>query len=75
VSGSRTVRQLDGRVISVPAPAGVIKPGMETRVVGEGMPIRKQGRSGKGDLVVRWDVVFPDRLTAAQKEGVRKVLA
>ncbi|KZP00347.1 DnaJ-domain-containing protein [Calocera viscosa TUFC12733] len=74
VSGSRTVRQLDGRTVSIPTPGGVVKPGMESRVSGEGMPVRKQGRTGKGDLIVKWEVVFPDRLTPAQKEGVRKVL-
>ncbi|KAF8903609.1 hypothetical protein CPB85DRAFT_1319446 [Mucidula mucida] len=28
----------------------------------------------KGDLIVKWDVVFPERLTSAQKEGLKKVL-
>ena len=73
--GTRTITHLDGRRISLPLPLGVIKPGMESRIPGEGMPIRKQGMvSKKGDLVVRWEVEFPDRLTPSQREGVRRVL-
>ncbi|KAL4247607.1 DnaJ-domain-containing protein [Abortiporus biennis] len=70
--GKRTVEQLDGRKLQVTVPFGVIRPGQVTVVSGEGMPIRKENR--KGDLHVKWDVVFPTHLTPAQKEGVRKVL-
>lgn len=73
--GTRTVQHLDGRRITVSLPTGVIKPGAESRVAGEGMPIRKEGAvRRKGDLIVRWEVDFPERLTAAQKEGIKKVL-
>jgi DnaJ family protein B protein 4 len=70
----KQLEHLDGRKLQVQVPPGVVKPGQETRIVGEGMPIRGKGASGKGDLLVRWDVKFPDRLTPAQKEGVRRVL-
>jgi len=71
----KTVEALDGRKIQVTVPIGVVKPGQETTVPGEGMPIRKDGSvKKKGDLIVKWEVVFPDRLTPAQQEGVRKVL-
>lgn len=71
----RTVDALDGRKLQVPVPSGVVKPGQESKVVGEGMPIRKDGSvKKKGDLIIKWDVVFPDRLTTSQKEGIRKVL-
>ena len=73
--GKRTVNALDGRKLQVPIPSGVVKPGQESRMSGEGMPIRKDGSvKKKGDLIIKWDVVFPDRLTESQKEGVRKVL-
>ncbi|KAH7925841.1 DnaJ-domain-containing protein [Leucogyrophana mollusca] len=74
--GRRVVEVLDGRKIQIPLPAsGIVKPGQETTIPNEGMPIRKEGSAKKkGDLIVRWDVVFPDRLTATQKEGLRKVL-
>jgi DnaJ family protein B protein 4 len=70
----KQLEHLDGRKLQVQVPPGVVKPGQETRIVGQGMPIRGKGATGKGDLLVRWDVKFPDRLTPAQKEGVRKVL-
>ena len=73
--GKRVVDGLDGRKIQVNLPSGVIKPGTESRVAGEGMPMRKEGSvRSKGDLVVKWEVVFPERLTSSQKEGIRKVL-
>ena len=73
--GRRTVEHLDGRKLQVTIPSGVVKPGQKTILSGEGMPIRKEGAvRRKGDLIVQWDIVFPDRLTPAQKEGIRKVL-
>lgn len=73
--GTRSIEHLDGRKINVPLPSGVIKPGSESRVPGEGMPIRKEGAvRRKGDFIVRWEVEFPDRLTSSQREGIRKVL-
>jgi DnaJ-class molecular chaperone len=73
--GARILDTLDGRKIRVSPPAGVVKPGAETRIVGEGMPIRKAGAAkNRGNLVIKWDVVFPDQLTPSQKEGVKKVL-
>jgi DnaJ family protein B protein 4 len=74
--GARTIKTLDGRTLRVPVPAGIVKPGQVTTVPGEGMPIRKDGGGKKkGDLLVEWEVVFPTRLSDAQKEGIRKVLA
>jgi len=71
----KVLELLDGRKLQVPYPLGVVKPAQETRVVGEGMPIRKQASlKNKGDLVIRWDVQFPDRLTPSQKEGIRRIL-
>ncbi|GAA5836500.1 hypothetical protein JCM9279_000408 [Rhodotorula babjevae] len=79
-NATRTVTHLDGRTVSVnvPFPRGggpPLKPGQEIRVAGEGMPIsRKSSTKPKGDLVVRIEVVFPDRVSASQAEGIRKVL-
>lgn len=75
VDGKKTIVALDGRKLQIPLPGGVVKPNQETRIPNEGMPIRKQGiTKKKGDLIVRWDVVFPDRLTPTQKEGLKKLL-
>jgi len=73
--GVKMIEGIDGRKCQVTLPPGVIKPGAESRVVGQGWPIRKEGvMKGRGDLIVRWDVVFPDRLTPSQKDGIRKLL-
>ncbi len=71
----KVVDMLDGKKLQVPVPLGVVKPGQQTTIPGEGMPIRKDGAARtKGDLIVKWDVMFPDSLTNSQKEGIRKVL-
>ena len=65
-----TVELLDGRKMQVTAPLGVIKPGQEQTIYGEGMPIRKDGSVNlkkKGDMMnVKWEVVFPDKWTYTQ---------
>ena len=72
----KTVELLDGRKLQVPVPAGIVTPGQETTIPGEGMPIRKDGVSkSKGDLIIKWNVTFPERLSPAQKEGIKKVLS
>ncbi|KDQ19385.1 hypothetical protein BOTBODRAFT_102770 [Botryobasidium botryosum FD-172 SS1] len=74
--GTRAVDGIDGRRLQISIPKSIVKPGQESRITGEGMPVRKDGAAGKrrGDLIVKWDIVFPDRLTESQKEGLRKVL-
>lgn len=72
---SKTLELLDGRKLQIVVPIGTVRPGQTMTVTGEGMPIRKDGAvKNKGDLIVEWDVVFPDRLTAKQKEDLRKTL-
>jgi DnaJ homolog subfamily B member 4 len=74
-SGKKVVELLDGRKLQVVVPSGIVKPGQESIVLGEGMPIRKDGQAKmKGDLKVRWEVEFPTNLSATQKEGLRKIL-
>ena len=73
--GRKALEHLDGRRLQVPVPLGVVRPGQETRISGEGMPVRKDGQvQRKGDMVVKWEIVFPDRLTPSQKVGIKKVL-
>lgn len=77
---AETLTHLDGRTVSfnVPYPRGggqPLRPGQEIRIPGEGMPItRKSSTKPKGDLVVKLDITFPDRISSSQAEGVRKVL-
>lgn len=73
-----TIVGLDGKTHTVPLPSGggVIKPNTRARLSGLGMPRRKEGKVvGKGDLVVEWDIIFPERLSQGQKEAVRRGLS
>lgn len=63
------IRTLDGRQLSIAAPE-VLKPGYTKRVAGEGMPISKSPGT-KGDLILKFEVIFPDHLT----DQVRSQLA
>lgn len=72
---ARTITHLNGSKLQVKLPAAIVKPGHETRVLGKGMPIRKGGATGSfGDLIVKWEIEFPERLTASQQDGLKKVL-
>lgn len=70
---SKSVKTLDGRQLPVSSSSRVIQPGQEERYPGEGMPISKKPGQ-KGDLIVKYVVKFPKELSAAQREGIRKVL-
>ncbi|KZT40037.1 hypothetical protein SISSUDRAFT_984061 [Sistotremastrum suecicum HHB10207 ss-3] len=66
---------IDGEKIAVPVPASPVKLGTETTVKGAGMPIRKDGQVvGRGDLVIEWDILFPERLLDSQVEALRTLL-
>ncbi|KAI9026665.1 hypothetical protein CLU79DRAFT_742855 [Phycomyces nitens] len=70
---SKHIKTLDGRTLGVNNSNSVVHPGQESRVHGEGMPNSKTG--AKGDLIIKYDVKFPTRLTPEQKEGIKKLLA
>eukprot|EP00879_Flechtneria_rotunda_P029304 GHRR01031648.1.p1 GENE.GHRR01031648.1~~GHRR01031648.1.p1 ORF type:complete len:152 (-),score=38.88 GHRR01031648.1:294-749(-) len=70
--GKASVRTPDGRNLTLVVKPPV-SPGKQEIVVGEGMPISKEAGK-KGDLHVKYDVVFPTRLTEQQKEQLRTVL-
>ncbi|KAG8919428.1 hypothetical protein FRC01_001292 [Tulasnella sp. 417] len=60
VNGVRTSRKvvgLDGKVIRFYPPKGLISPGQETLIKGEGMYQRSRGKVvGRGDLIIRWNI-------------------
>lgn len=53
--------------------ADVIKPTTEKRLTGDGLPIAKQP-TNRGDIVVKFDIKFPDTLTILQKETIASTL-
>lgn len=70
-----TISTLDKRSLTIIRPAGVIKPGQDRIISGEGMPISKSQGTRKGNLKVRYEIDFPARLNPGQQEGLRKVLS
>ncbi|RPD59615.1 DnaJ-domain-containing protein [Lentinus tigrinus ALCF2SS1-6] len=55
------VMGLDGEEYTLPIPRTLVEAADGSRIFGAGMPIRKNGRVvGKGDLVIRWEFVFPE---------------
>jgi DnaJ family protein B protein 4 len=67
----KTVTTLDGRKVSYKLPSGILKPGQEVVVIGEGMPCK----SGKGNLVLRLDITFPTTLSEDKKTQLRQILS
>ncbi|KXZ42631.1 hypothetical protein GPECTOR_129g561 [Gonium pectorale] len=73
--GTAQVPTLDGRRLALTLDR-IVTPGSERSIAGEGMPITKGPDAGKrGNLRVRFEVVFPSYLTEAQKERLRPILA
>jgi len=66
------IRTLDGRRIPLRL-AEVIKPTTVRRIPGEGLPLPKQPQQ-KGDLVIEFDIVFPENLTSNVKDILSSVL-
>ena len=51
----------------------IVKPSTVKRIVSKGLPLPKDpGR--KGDLIINFDIVFPERLPSATKEVFRSHL-
>lgn len=68
------IEHLDGRKLVVKSkPGQMIKPGDIKCIVGEGMPL--EGQRGKfGDLIVEFNVTFPDRLQDGDVADLLKIL-
>lgn len=70
---SLMVPTLDKRLLSFPCPE-VVSPYYEKRVPGEGMPISKAPGT-KGDLIIRFHLLFPKHLDGNKKLKIRELLA
>uniref|UniRef100_A0A6J0SFX0 DnaJ homolog subfamily B member 13 isoform X1 n=1 Tax=Pogona vitticeps TaxID=103695 RepID=A0A6J0SFX0_9SAUR len=66
------VRTLDERLLNIPI-NDIVHPKYFKVVPGEGMPISKNP-SCKGDLIMYFDIIFPERLTPAKKELLHEAL-
>lgn len=64
---------LDGRNLTIPIKT-VISPTYEEVVQGEGMPITKEPLK-KGNLRIKFQIKYPNRLTSDQKAAIKQVLS
>merc|ERR1719230_1435641 len=67
------VPTLDARSLSIPCPE-VVSPGYEKEIGGEGMPLSKKPGT-RGNLVIRFNIVFPEYLSQPNKAQLRKLLS
>ncbi|KAG9262717.1 dnaJ homolog subfamily B member 1b [Astyanax mexicanus] len=63
---------LDGRSVTVTV-QDIVRPGMKRRVTGEGLPFPKTP-DRRGDLIVEFEVKFPERLSQDAKDTIARVL-
>nr|XP_023422371.1 dnaJ homolog subfamily B member 1 isoform X2 [Cavia porcellus] len=66
------VPTLDGRTIPVVF-KDVIRPGMRRKVPGEGLPLPKTPEK-RGDLIIEFEVTFPERLPQTSRTVLEQVL-
>jgi DnaJ-class molecular chaperone len=69
---SLQIPTLDQRIVSLACPE-VVSPFYEKLIPGEGMPISKKG--GKGDLIIRFHILFPKYLNGVKRTKLRELLA
>lgn len=50
----------------------MINPKTEKRIAGKGLPFSKNNNK-KGDLKIKFDIIFPDNLNEMQREGLNQV--
>ncbi|XP_020683130.1 dnaJ homolog subfamily B member 1 [Dendrobium catenatum] len=72
--GGTTVKlqTLDDRELTVQL-ANIVSPGYELLIAKEGMPIAREP-GNKGNLRIKFDVIFPSSLTEEQRTGIKNIL-
>jgi len=70
---SLQIPTLDQRLISIACPE-VVSPYYEKKISGEGMPISKKPNT-RGDLIIRFHILFPKYLNGTKKIKIRELLA
>ncbi|KAG9157210.1 hypothetical protein Leryth_004880 [Lithospermum erythrorhizon] len=70
VGFEKTIKHLDDRLVDISS-KGITKPKEVRKIKGEGMPLHYGNK--KGDLYVKFEVLFPTALTDEQKTQIKKV--
>lgn len=63
---------LEGRTMTV-STTDIVQPGMKRRISGEGLPYPKRP-DRRGDLIVEYEVRFPERLSQSARDTIAQVL-
>lgn len=63
---------LDARSLTVSS-TDIVQPGMKRRISGEGLPYPKRP-DRRGDLIVEYEVKFPERLSQSARDTIAQVL-
>jgi len=63
----------EGRRVQVDCTRDVLKPGQTKRLQGFGLPLAKSPKM-RGDIVIKFDIVFPNELSETSKQLVRSAL-
>ncbi|XP_068698019.1 dnaJ protein homolog 1-like [Montipora foliosa] len=66
------VPTIDGRKIRLPLNE-VVRPDFSSKIQGEGLPLPKNP-SKKADLIVKYDIQFPEQVSSVQRDVLRDVL-
>jgi len=66
------IRTLDEKTLPLRI-AEIIKPNTQRRIEGEGLPLSNQPHR-KGDLIIEFDILFPDALSPSAKDVLSNVL-
>lgn len=70
---SLQVPTLDGTTLPLSLTNEIVKPTTTKRIQGQGLPLPKQP-TRRGDLIVQFDIRFPDQLPSSTKEILRDCL-
>lgn len=68
------IQTLDNRQLSISLHDMICTPQNSKRIAGEGMPLAKQP-SKRGDLIVEFDITFPQTLNIQQQQSLKQILS
>lgn len=66
------LKMLDDRIVRIAVPE-IVSPNYEKVIHGQGMPITKTPGQ-RGNLIIKFDVLFPRHLSETQKETLKQAL-